>query len=143
MQASQKDDFHVATTHLLNTQAMHLNTREILATVPAHWSVRTLETFLSRSIRRETHHANEGQIQRATALAQNLETAEMLWSKRRGLGGVIEDGTEEQPEGVEREEGTDDLGRALLEKIKFTEKGDRGDALGADDASDVVEVKQG
>ncbi|MCO5565728.1 hypothetical protein L7F22_019402 [Adiantum nelumboides] len=116
MEKGVGNEFQIAATHLLNTQAIHLSPKEILAFVPSHWPVRTLETFLSRSIRREIHRANEGHIQRSMALAQNLEVAETLWSKRRGLGGVIEDGP------TDSDGGEDDLGRALVEKAEAQEK---------------------
>ncbi|PWN34144.1 uncharacterized protein FA14DRAFT_69474 [Meira miltonrushii] len=116
MEKGVGNEFQIAATHLLNTQAIHLSPKEILAFVPSHWPVRTLETFLSRSIRREIHRANEGHIQRSMALAQNLEVAETLWSKRRGLGGVIEDGP------ADSDEAEDDLGRALVEKAEAQEK---------------------
>lgn len=116
MEKGVGNEFQIAATHLLNTQAIHLSPKEILGFVPSHWPVRTLETFLSRSIRREIHRANEGHIQRSMALAQNLEVAETLWSKRRGLGGVIEDGP------ADSDEEEDDLGRALVEKAEAQEK---------------------
>lgn len=148
MEEGVGNEFQVATTHLLNTQAMHLSTQEILATVPAHWSVRTLETFLSRSLRREMHRVNEGQIQRAMALAQNLEVAETLWAKRRGLGGVIEDGSDGHEGGEEGGsvddgvEGEDALGRALVEKVKAEEKRQRNADAPSQITVDIVQEKQ-
>lgn len=111
------NEFQVATSHLLNTQAMHLSSEEVLDVVPSHWSVKTLETFLSRSLRREIHHSNEGHIQRALALSQNLEVAQDLWGKRRALGGVIEDGPDDG------HDSDADQGRILVEKAEAQEKG--------------------
>lgn len=94
MEKGVGNEFQIATSHLLNTQSLNLSPLEVLNLVPNHWPLSILETFLSRSLRKEMHKSNEGQIQRNVALAQNLEVAELLWAKRRGLGGVIEDGTE-------------------------------------------------
>lgn len=92
MQKGGEGGFEVATSHLLNSQSLNLSASEVLEMVPSHWSLSALETFLSRSLRKEMHRMNEGQIQRSIALAQNLEVAETLWAQRRNLGGVIEDG---------------------------------------------------
>ena len=94
MEKGASNETQVATSHLLNTQSLNLSPHEVLLLVPPHWSLSSLETFLSRSLRKEMHMSNEGQIKRSVALAQNLQVSESLWAMRRGLGGVIEDGTE-------------------------------------------------
>jgi hypothetical protein len=125
MKSGVGNEFQVATSHLLNTQSLNLSPMEVLNLVPNHWSLSTLETFLSRSLRKEMHKSNEGQIKRSVALAQNLEVSENLWAKRRGLGGVIEDGTEGDEEGMMVDgypaEEVDE-GQVLVEKAEGGEK---------------------
>lgn len=126
------NEFQVATSHLLNTQAIHLSAQEVLETVPPDWSAHTLETFLSRSLRREMHRANEGHIQRAMALAQNLEVSQELWSQRRAMGGIIDEGSDNGHGGegaggtpgvaVPAEKVGHETGVALAEKADAQEK---------------------
>ncbi|UZJ55447.1 hypothetical protein CBS101457_004767 [Exobasidium rhododendri] len=120
------NEFQVATSHLLNTQSLNLSPLEVLNFVSPLWSLSTLNTFLSRSLRKEMHKSNEGQIKRSVALAQNLEVSEILWAKRRGMGGVIEDGTEEelyQQQEADTDAGEEiDEGRVLIEKALQDEK---------------------
>ncbi|CAO1625052.1 unnamed protein product [Parajaminaea phylloscopi] len=80
-----------ATAHLLNTQALHMSALDILPLVPETWPLSTLQTFLSRNLRRESHLRHERSIQRATALGHSLERTEEAWSALRALGGVIQD----------------------------------------------------
>jgi hypothetical protein len=123
MERGVNHGFQVATSHLLNTQSLNLSPLEVLHLVPADWSLSTLETFLSRSLRKEMHKSNEGQIQRNIALAQNLEVTEMLWAKRRGLGGVIEDGSPGELEG-EADDDIDDVEQVIVEKERIKEEPD-------------------
>jgi hypothetical protein len=119
------NEFQVATSHLLNTQSLNLSPLEVLNLVSPLWSLSTLETFLSRSLRKEMHRYNEGQIKRSVSLAQNLEVSEILWAERRGLGGVIEDGTEQEQRSNEEgdeEQGDIDEGQVLVEKALQGEK---------------------
>ncbi len=52
-----EEKFRIATAHLLNTQALHLDNREVLELVPKDWPLQTLETFLTQSLRRQLHRS--------------------------------------------------------------------------------------
>ncbi|CBQ71882.1 related to TGF beta receptor associated protein-1 [Sporisorium reilianum SRZ2] len=86
-----EEKFRIATAHLLNTQALHLDSREVLELVPKDWSLQTLETFLSQSLRRQLHRRREMQMLRNIAKCRNLDVAEDLWARQRAMGGVLQD----------------------------------------------------
>lgn len=86
-----EEKFRIATAHLLNTQALHLDNREVLELVPKDWSLQTLETFLTQSLRRQLHRKREMQILRNIAKCRNLDVAEDLWARQRAMGGILQD----------------------------------------------------
>ncbi|KAJ1028646.1 hypothetical protein NDA16_001812 [Ustilago loliicola] len=86
-----EEKFRIATAHLLNTQALHLDNREVLELVPMDWSLQTLETFLTQSLRRQLHRKREMQVLRNIAQCRNLDVAEDLWARQRAMGGVLQD----------------------------------------------------
>lgn len=102
--------FQVATAHLLNTQSLHLPPLDVLSLVPEQWSIRTLETFLSRSLRRSTHERLEGQLVANLALAQNLEVMEDSWAKMRSMGGVLKESEDDEDEEMDGDGGDEEEG---------------------------------
>ncbi|KAJ9478240.1 TGF beta receptor associated protein 1 [Pseudozyma hubeiensis] len=86
-----EEKFRVATAHLLNTQALHLDNREVLELVPKDWSLQTLETFLTQSLRRQLHRRREMQMLRNIAKCRSLDVAEDLWARQRAMGGILQD----------------------------------------------------
>lgn len=84
-------NYQTATAHLLNTQAPHLSTLEILPLVPPSWPLKTLETFLTRSLRRESEQRHKGLIKRHVELSRSLEVGEESWLLARSLGGVLQE----------------------------------------------------
>ncbi|CAO1634950.1 unnamed protein product [Sympodiomycopsis kandeliae] len=91
--------YETATAHLLNTQAIHLSTLEILPLVPEHWPLKTLETFLTRNLRRNYQTRHKGLIQRHIALSRSLEVTESAWLVARSLGGVLQEEGEGEGDG--------------------------------------------
>jgi hypothetical protein len=85
------EKFRIATAHLLNTQALHLDSQQVLELVPADWSIQTLETFLTQSLRRQLHRRREVAMLRSIAKCRNLDLAEDLWARQRAMGGVVQD----------------------------------------------------
>ncbi|SNX83217.1 related to TGF beta receptor associated protein-1 [Melanopsichium pennsylvanicum] len=83
--------FRIATAHLLNTQALHLDNRQVLDLMPKDWPLQTLETFLTQSLRRQLHRKREAQILREVAKGRNLDVAEDLWARQRAMGGILQD----------------------------------------------------
>ncbi|SPO23164.1 related to TGF beta receptor associated protein-1 [Ustilago trichophora] len=115
-----QEKFRIATAHLLNTQALHLDNREVLELVPKDWPLQTLETFLTQSLRRQLHRKRELQMLRSIAKCRNLDVAEDLWARQRAMGGILQDdemeashgdrggdgaGDEEEPRYVDWKEG--------------------------------------
>ncbi|SPO21857.1 related to TGF beta receptor associated protein-1 [Ustilago trichophora] len=86
-----QEKFRIATAHLLNTQALHLDNREVLELVPKDWPLQTLETFLTQSLRRQLHRKREMQMLRSIAKCRNLDVAEDLWARQRAMGGILQD----------------------------------------------------
>lgn len=86
-----EEKFRIATAHLLNTQALHLDSREVLELVPKDWSLQTLETFLTQSLRRQLHRRREMLMLRNIAKCRNLDVAEDLWARQRAMGGILQD----------------------------------------------------
>lgn len=72
--------------HLLNTQALHLDSVDVLSLVPSHWPLATLGSFLERSLRRQLHIRQEGQIVKAISLGQSLKAADRAWQTMRYVG---------------------------------------------------------
>lgn len=87
----EKEEELIPTAHLLNTQAIHLSTLDILEQVPDAWPLRTLETFLTKKLRGGVVRRHQGLIKRGISLAQNLEVNEEVWATLRSMGGVIQD----------------------------------------------------
>lgn len=81
----------IPATHLLSTQALHLDPLSILPLVPDHWPLSTLSTFLKRNLRRSSGRRCEGSLQRALRLHESLKISEEVWSTSRGMGGVIQE----------------------------------------------------
>ncbi|PWZ00585.1 hypothetical protein BCV70DRAFT_189060 [Testicularia cyperi] len=92
MENGAEQSFRIATAHLLNTQALHLDSREVLALVPKDWPIQTLATFLSQSLRRQLHRKREMQMLRSISLCRNLDVAEERWARQRALGGKLQEG---------------------------------------------------
>uniref|UniRef100_V5GNV1 Uncharacterized protein n=2 Tax=Kalmanozyma brasiliensis (strain GHG001) TaxID=1365824 RepID=V5GNV1_KALBG len=86
-----EEKFRIATAHLLNTQALHLDNREVLELVPKDWPLQTLETFLTQSLRRQLHRRREMQMLRNIAKCRRLDVAEDLWARQRAMGGLLQD----------------------------------------------------
>lgn len=108
----EKYNYETATAHLLNTQALHLSTLEILPLVPEHWPLKTLETFLTRNLRRDYHTRHKGLIQRHVALSRSLEVTESAWLVARSLGGVLQEAEEGDDEGDGDHKEDDDAEKA-------------------------------
>lgn len=137
--------YQTATAHLLNTQAMHLSTLEVLPLVPPHWPLKTLETFLTRNLRRESERRHKGLIKRHVELSRSLEVSEQSWLVARSLGGVLQDasdsddGSEQGGRGTVEEDGNfqGEAKRELIGNVvnALVEKGARaaGDHDGAGD----------
>ena len=86
-----EEKFRIATAHLLNTQALHLDNREVLELVPKDWPLQMLETFLTQSLRRQLHRKREMQVLRSIGKGRNLDVAEDLWARQRSMGGVVQE----------------------------------------------------
>lgn len=91
MSNGAEEKFRIATAHLLNTQALHLDNREVLELIPKDWSIQMLETFLTQSLRRQLHRKREMQMLRNIAKCRNLDVAEDLWARQRAMGGILQD----------------------------------------------------
>jgi hypothetical protein len=116
------------TARLMETQAVHLSTLDLLDQVPGSWSLSLVSSFLERSFRRELSKRNETQLLKAIAMGENLQIGEAVWDAQRRLGGTLaEDATP-----TEDQDGAEEV---KLAEEKLAEKGDGGRNDG-----DVVEL---
>lgn len=112
------------TTKLLNAQAVHLDTLEILQIVSSEWPLASMSTFLSRSLRRSLHTRHEAVVRKGLCLAQNLETSERLFDMQRKAGGMVAekvDGDSADDSGQSEEV---QLGEKIIVKERETESPD-------------------
>ncbi|KAL8283319.1 hypothetical protein RQP46_005729 [Phenoliferia psychrophenolica] len=71
---------------ILETQAVHLNTLEVLPTLPAHWPLALVSPFLERSLRRSLHIRQEAALLKGLALSQNMLVSERVGELQVRLG---------------------------------------------------------
>ncbi|EPQ28741.1 uncharacterized protein PFL1_03544 [Pseudozyma flocculosa PF-1] len=139
MENGKDQSFRTATAHLLNTQALYLDSVEILRLVPDDWPLSTLETFLSQSLRRQRHRRAEAEVTRSIAVCRDFDVAEDSWARLRAMGGVLQDtddvdgddagslGGAAQRRGGEE---SDDATVAVTEKREKSGGGDNADDRG-------------
>ncbi|KAH0826681.1 hypothetical protein J3R83DRAFT_5069 [Lanmaoa asiatica] len=109
---------HLTGTHnkqrrFLSSQAKRLDALDIFPLVPATWPLRTLSTYLTRSLRRTQHIAHEGQIVKAICAGQNLAVLESTFEVLREEGAIVEEAVSDDEEGRKGEDG---VGRSFDEK---------------------------
>ncbi|BGP33373.1 hypothetical protein JCM10296v2_005173 [Rhodotorula toruloides] len=75
---------------LLETQAVHLDTLEVLSLVPDDYSLQVISRYLSRSLRRSLHVQQERSILKSLALGQNLVLQERAFELQARLGPTVE-----------------------------------------------------
>uniref|UniRef100_A0A0K3C490 BY PROTMAP: gi/472583522/gb/EMS21155.1/ TGF beta receptor associated protein [Rhodosporidium toruloides NP11] gi/647396884/emb/CDR39543.1/ RHTO0S04e06238g1_1 [Rhodosporidium toruloides] n=1 Tax=Rhodotorula toruloides TaxID=5286 RepID=A0A0K3C490_RHOTO len=75
---------------LLETQAVHLDTLEVLSLVPDDYPLQVLSRYLSRSLRRSLHVQQERSILKSLALGQNLVVQERAFELQARLGPTVE-----------------------------------------------------
>ena len=123
-----EEKFRIATAHLLNTQALHLDSREVLHLVPKDWPLQTLETFLTQSLRRQLHRRREMQMLRNIAKCRSMDVAEDLWARQRAMGGILQDSPADGDGGA--------AGQNDYEEQSYTDwKEDRTEEHGAGDVA--------
>lgn len=115
-----EETYQIPTAHLLNTQAIHLSTLDILEQVPDAWPLKTLETFLTKKLRGGVVRRHQGLVERGVSLAQNLEVNEIVWARLRSMGGIIQDEPYDDDDGIEgdgdRSDGGDETSLMVEEK---------------------------
>ncbi|GAA5852101.1 hypothetical protein JCM9279_005057 [Rhodotorula babjevae] len=79
---------------LLETQAVHLDTLEVLAGLPDGMPLSLLGEYLSRSLRRSLHSSQEAAILKALAEGQNLEVQERVLDAQEKCAPVVQLGEE-------------------------------------------------
>ena len=133
-----QETFRIATAHLLNTQALHLDNREVLELVPKDWSIQTLETFLTQSLRRQLHRRREMQMLRNIAKCRSLDVAEDLWARQRAAGGILQDTELDTGSGA-----GGDFGETEAEAVpSYAEDAKEGDAFNDAAGRELGEEKQ-
>ncbi|BGP41415.1 hypothetical protein JCM10449v2_005395 [Rhodotorula kratochvilovae] len=75
---------------LLETQAVHLDTLEVLPSLSDDYPLSLLSTYLSRSLRRSLHAQQEAAILKALALGQNLGVQERVLDLQARLGPTVQ-----------------------------------------------------
>ncbi|GAA5873873.1 hypothetical protein JCM16303_002618 [Sporobolomyces ruberrimus] len=80
-------------SRILETQAMNLDTIEVLPTIPDWVPLHLLTSFFSRSLRRSLHTQREASILKNLASGQNCVISERLFEVQEKMGGVVDRGT--------------------------------------------------
>ncbi|KIL67469.1 hypothetical protein M378DRAFT_191514 [Amanita muscaria Koide BX008] len=122
---------------LLNSQAVNLDTVDVISLVPPNWPLQVLSSFLARSFRRTVHLQREGTIVKNISAGQNLEVQDRTWHILREEGYDLE----EEIETPDEDEFVYDEKGALVEKLaahtsherEVHEKRGLHDMNGADD----------
>ncbi|GAA6015822.1 hypothetical protein JCM10207_008808 [Rhodosporidiobolus poonsookiae] len=78
------------TAQLLETQAVHLDSLEVLPLLPDALPIRTLRPYLTRSLRRTLHTQQEASILKALASAQNLAVQDHLLDLQARQGPTVQ-----------------------------------------------------
>ncbi|KAK2467972.1 hypothetical protein APHAL10511_000267 [Amanita phalloides] len=96
------------TARLLSSQAVHLDSVEVLSLIPQDWPLRVLcyederdseserVAFLVRSLRQTVHLLHEGRIVKSISAGQNIEIKDKTWDALRGGGFCVEDAVDEK-----------------------------------------------
>ncbi|GJN90241.1 hypothetical protein Rhopal_003240-T1 [Rhodotorula paludigena] len=75
---------------LLEAQAVHLDTLEVLPLLPDDWSLSLVSRYVSRSLRRSVHAQQERSILKSLALGQNLAIQDQVLELQARLGPTVE-----------------------------------------------------
>ncbi|GAA5825001.1 hypothetical protein JCM11251_006058 [Rhodosporidiobolus azoricus] len=75
---------------LLETQAIHLDTLEILPLLPSAYPLNLLTPYLSRSLLRSLHAQQEASILKSLAASQNMDVTAKLWEVQKKVGPVVD-----------------------------------------------------
>ncbi|GAA6028594.1 hypothetical protein JCM8097_007301 [Rhodosporidiobolus ruineniae] len=75
---------------LLETQALHLDTLEVLPLIPPTFPLHLLTPYLSRSLRRSLHSQQEANILKSLASAQNFAVSEAVYELQSRRGPVVD-----------------------------------------------------
>jgi len=102
------------TARFLSSQAKRLDVFDIFPHVPTDWPLRTLSTYLTRSLRRTQHTTHEGQIVKAICAGQNLAVLESTFEVLREEGAIVEEAASDDEEDKPGEGG---IGRSFDEKV--------------------------
>ncbi|KAF8635349.1 hypothetical protein AX17_003940 [Amanita inopinata Kibby_2008] len=84
------------TARLLSSQAVNLDTVDVVSLVPPDWPLQVLSSFLARSFRRTLHSQHEGKIIKNISAGQNLEVKDRTWYILREEGYDIEEAVEDE-----------------------------------------------
>lgn len=76
---------------LINSQAINVDTLDVISTIPPEWPLRIVDSFLARSFRRIVHRKLEGRIVKNISAGQNLEVVAGSWEPLHDHGGLIEE----------------------------------------------------
>ncbi|KAI5477112.1 TGF beta receptor associated protein [Pseudohyphozyma bogoriensis] len=80
----------VQVARILETQALRLDTLEVLPQLPAQWTLSRLSPFLTRSLRRSLHSRHEAALLKALAVSQNLTINDRLGELQVRLGPTVQ-----------------------------------------------------
>ncbi|ORY74073.1 hypothetical protein BCR35DRAFT_293491 [Leucosporidium creatinivorum] len=110
---------------ILETQAMHLDTLEVLPAIPSSWPLALLTPFLAGTLRRSLHSHQEASLLKALAVSQNFAVTERLGDLQIRMGGTLEEGDGSAPK--------------MEPVIKLVEKKGRekGYSVGSDEAVEL------
>ncbi|GAA5972182.1 hypothetical protein JCM11641_002531 [Rhodosporidiobolus odoratus] len=75
---------------VLETQALHLETLDVLPLLPSSYPLPLLSTYLSRSLRRSLHAHQDASILKSLALAQTLAVSERVFEMQAKMGGTVQ-----------------------------------------------------
>ncbi|GAA5904811.1 hypothetical protein JCM8208_001362 [Rhodotorula glutinis] len=126
---------------LLETQAVHLDTLEVLAALPDPMPVSLLGEYLSRSVRRSLHSSQEAAILKALAEGQNLEVQERALDAQGKCAPVVQLGDEGTGAGLGRGGGGAGAGVGQKDLVLLEGKEVRGGGGGGDGGASGLEKR--
>ncbi|KAM0748698.1 hypothetical protein T439DRAFT_70364 [Meredithblackwellia eburnea MCA 4105] len=80
----------IQVARVLDTQGIHLDTLEILPTIPAAYPLSLVEHFAERSIRRSLHSKQEACLLKGLALSQNMQIGDLVTRIHVKMGPTVQ-----------------------------------------------------
>lgn len=105
--------------HIIQTQAIRIDSSEILSSIPDEWPLQSMQNFFVRSFRRSLHEKYEGRLVKALLQGKDMEVSLRYFDITESLGGTLAEEASDDDE----EEGSVDGAEEVEEKsVVYLEK---------------------